>query len=129
MESSFGSRCCPDAFFLLPGPFPDCLCVLYQDKGCPEFLAKRAARSGIFQAFFYLTPILYPLEVLPASFQKVFLLNPFYYFIQSFRFPIYSAQFPPGRIFWVALGLTVIVFFTGLGIFYKREKYFVFNLS
>ena len=85
--------------------------------------------SIAFQAFFYLTPIIYPLEVLPASFQKVFLLNPFYYFIQSFRFPIYSAQFPPGRIFWVALGLTVIVFFTGLGIFYKREKYFVFNLS
>ena len=85
--------------------------------------------SIAFQAFFYLTPILYPLEVLPASFQKVFLLNPFYYFIQSFRFPVYSAQFPPGRIFWVALGLTVIVFFTGLGIFYKREKYFVFNLS
>jgi ABC-type polysaccharide/polyol phosphate export permease len=83
----------------------------------------------LFQAFFYLSPIIYPLEILPAGFQKVFLLNPFYYFVQSFRAPFYSAQFPPGGIFWTALALTVIVFAVGLGIFYKREKYFVFNLS
>lgn len=85
--------------------------------------------SILFQAFFYLSPIIYPLEILPAGMQKVFLLNPFYYFVQSFRFPFYSAQFPPGRIFWVALVLTVVVFAVGLGIFYKREKYFVFSLS
>ncbi len=83
----------------------------------------------LFQAFFYLSPIIYPLEILPAGFQKVLLLNPFYYFVQSFRTPFYSAQFPPGGIFWTALALTVIVFAVGLGIFSKREKYFVFNLS
>lgn len=85
--------------------------------------------SILFQAFFYLSPIIYPLEILPLGIRKIFLFNPFYYFVQSFRFPVYSAQFPPGRIFWVALLLTGVVFSAGLIFFYRKEKHFVYHLS
>jgi len=82
-----------------------------------------------FQAFFYLSPIIYPTGVLPKGMQKIFLFNPFYYFIQSFRYPIYHGQFPPLMIWSVTFFLTVVVLGIGLWVFYKKEKSFVFQLS
>lgn len=83
----------------------------------------------LFQAFFYLTPILYPLDILPPNYQSWFLLNPFYYFIQALRYPVYFAAAPPGNILLITMLLTFVVFSTGLYIFYKKDKYFVFHLS
>ena len=85
--------------------------------------------SIVFQAFFYLTPIIYPLNILPPSFHKIFLLNPFYYFIQLFRAPVYAGQLPSLKIFIVALSLTAITFITGLAVFFRKERAFVFELS
>ena len=82
-----------------------------------------------FQALFYLTPILYSLEALPPSYRTVFLLNPFYYFVQSFRYPVYNASLPPGWVLLRALLLTTFVFVIGFLIFLKKEKFFVFHLS
>lgn len=82
-----------------------------------------------FQAFFYLSPIIYPAEILPKGMQKIFLFNPFYYFIQSFRYPIYHGRFPPLMIWSAAFFLTVVVLGLGLWVFYKKEKSFVFQLS
>lgn len=82
-----------------------------------------------FQAFFYLSPIIYPAEILPKGMQKIFLFNPFYYFIQGFRYPIYHGRFPPLMIWSAAFFLTVVVLGLGLWVFYKKEKSFVFQLS
>jgi len=85
--------------------------------------------SIIFQAFFYLTPIIYSLDILPEKYRSFFLLNPFYYFIQSFRYPVYHASLPPLQIFVVAAFLTLVTAVLGFYIFYKKEKYFVFHLT
>ena len=85
--------------------------------------------SIIFQAFFYLTPIIYSLDILPEKYRSFFLLNPFYYFIQSFRFPVYHASLPPLQIFLVAALLTLVTAVIGFYIFYKKEKFFVFHLT
>jgi ABC-type polysaccharide/polyol phosphate export permease len=82
-----------------------------------------------FQAFFYLTPILYPLDILPANYQFLFKLNPFFYFVKIFRFPVYYSVFPPLKFFLVVFLSTVVVFTVGFLIFYKEEKNFVFHLS
>lgn len=82
-----------------------------------------------FQAFFYLSPIIYPTGILPEAMQKIFLFNPFYYFIHSFRYPIYHGQFPPLILWGVTVFLTAVVLGLGLWVFYKKEKYFVFQLS
>ena len=83
----------------------------------------------IFQVFFYLTPIIYTVNVFPQQYRKFFLLNPFYYFIQSFRFPVYYSQFPPWWILGITLGITVFTLVAGVFIFFRNEKYFVFHLS
>jgi ABC-type polysaccharide/polyol phosphate export permease len=83
----------------------------------------------IFQALFFATPIIYSLNILPENYRPYFLWNPFYYFVQCFRYPVYNASLPPKQDFLIALVLTVIVFFVGVYIFHKKEKLFVFHLS
>lgn len=83
----------------------------------------------IFQILFYATPIIYPLDILPSKYQPLLLWNPFFYFVQCFRFPIYYSSLPPSRLFLAALALTVVTFAFGFFLFYKKEKYFVYHLS
>ncbi len=82
-----------------------------------------------FQALFYITPIIYSIEILPQNYRPLFLLNPFYYFVECFRFPIYNSSPPPQNILFVVFILTVFALFTGLFVFLRNEKYFVFHLS
>jgi len=83
----------------------------------------------LFQALFYLTPIIYSVEALPESLRSLFLLNPFYYFVQVFRYPVYYGTPPPADILTVAFIITVLTFAAGLWLFGRKEKYFVFSLS
>jgi len=83
----------------------------------------------LFQILFYATPIIYPLDVLPLKYRPLLLWNPFYYFVECFRFPVFHSSLPPGRLILTMLGLTVVTFAAGFILFYKKEKFFVFHLS
>jgi len=83
----------------------------------------------IFQALFFVTPIIYSLNILPENYRSYFLWNPFYYFVQCFRYPVYYASLPPKQVFMVALILTTVTFIAGVVIFHRKEKLFVFHLS
>jgi len=45
-------------------------------------------------AWLYLTPIIYPQEIVPAHLQWFFRLNPMYYLLETFRQPIYAGVLP-----------------------------------
>ncbi len=47
----------------------------------------------------YLTPIVYPVEVVPSQYQVFLRLNPLYYFVEIFRQPIYDGRIP-GLSIW-----------------------------
>jgi len=50
----------------------------------------------IVQVWMYLTPIIYPADILPEAYRFwVLHLNPMYYMIIMFRTPIYEGAFPP----------------------------------
>lgn len=50
----------------------------------------------ILQAWMYLTPIVYPADILPEAYRFWLLhLNPMYYMISMFRAPIYEGVLPP----------------------------------
>lgn len=55
------------------------------------------------QAFFFLTPIIYPLNMLPPQVQDLMLINPFYCFTEIFRTPIYSGVIPNLQIIIASL--------------------------
>ena len=48
----------------------------------------------ILQSWFFLTPIMYPLDILPPRFQGLMVLNPMYHLIELFRAPIIDGQAP-----------------------------------
>jgi ABC-type polysaccharide/polyol phosphate export permease len=83
----------------------------------------------IFQALFYASPVIYPADALPERIHFLLKLNPFYYFIQIFRYPIYSRAIPPFADLAPACVITVITLAAGLWLFSSKEKEIVFHLS
>jgi ABC-type polysaccharide/polyol phosphate export permease len=83
----------------------------------------------VFQALFYVTPVLYSLDILPVRYRGLFLWNPFYYFVQLVRYPVYFGTLPKFGDFAVGLGLAAGTLLVGGFIFLRKEKYFVFHLS
>lgn len=75
-------------------------------------------------AWFYATPIVYPLTMLPDFLQKILLLNPMTPLVQGFRNVIYYGTAPNFMEIGIA-GLEAIVIFTaGVLIFHKLEPGF-----
>ena len=48
----------------------------------------------ILLAWMYLTPIIYPEEIIPATWQWIFTINPMYYLINVFRIPLLDGRIP-----------------------------------
>jgi len=83
----------------------------------------------IFQALFYASPVIYPAEALPEKIHFFLKLNPCYYFIQVFRYPIYSRAIPPLSDLAPACAISLITLAAGLWLFSCKEKEIVFYLS
>ncbi|CAG0995428.1 hypothetical protein ANRL3_03087 [Anaerolineae bacterium] len=58
-------------------------------------------------AWLYLTPVIYPIEILPVETRWLFYLNPMYYFLESFRQPIYAGVLPSALIIFIASAIAV----------------------
>ena len=48
----------------------------------------------ILQSWFFLTPVMYPLDVLPPRFKGLMVLNPVYHLVEIFRAPIITGELP-----------------------------------
>ena len=56
--------------------------------------------GAVLTAWLYLTPIMYPLDVLPGYLQTLVKYgNPLYYYVTQFRDLIYYGRFPGMRVF------------------------------
>lgn len=82
----------------------------------------------IMQAAFFGTPIVYPAELAPHQLRFLFHLNPFYYFVESFRFPIYHGTLPPNEITFMTITLSLFVFMIGIVVLKKFDNKIVFRL-
>jgi len=49
----------------------------------------------VLTAWMYLTPIFYPIDIVPPQYRVFIWLNPLYYLIECFRTPIYNGVLPP----------------------------------
>ncbi len=82
----------------------------------------------LLQAFFYLVPICYPLNVVPPKYLFLFKLNPFYYFINLFRIIICDGHFPQAKDWLIPSAIAVIVLFMGFSLLKKTESDIIFRL-
>jgi ABC-2 type transport system permease protein len=78
----------------------------------------------ILQAWMYLTPIMYPADILPEAIRKLQLLNPMYYLILLFRVPIYDGVLPSLPLILAATGISALTLAIGWIYFsYQTDKF------
>jgi ABC-2 type transport system permease protein len=76
----------------------------------------------------YLTPIFYPLEIVPTKFLPILQLNPMYYIIDCFRTPIYLGHLPPFvHVVWAGLS-ALAIFLVGIFLFAKWADDFIYYI-
>jgi ABC-type polysaccharide/polyol phosphate export permease len=83
----------------------------------------------ILTAWFYLTPIIYPVEVIPEPFLTwMTTFNPMYYLVNLFRLPVYYARFPTWAELLPAILFSAITLLIGWWFFTKRADEFAYRV-
>ncbi|MFC1669854.1 ABC transporter permease [Spirochaetota bacterium] len=82
----------------------------------------------VMNAAYFMTPILYPLDMLPKIAHKLVLLNPFYYFVHMFRTPILKNTLPGYEFILVSIVMSFGFFMLGLLMLKKFDNKIVFKL-
>ncbi len=82
----------------------------------------------VMQAGYFLTPVIYPISIVPERFQWLFQLNPMYHFIELFRYPIYEGVFPPTQTLLVTMVLAAASALVGLLVFTRYDREVIFRL-
>ena len=77
-----------------------------------------------FMFFFYLTPIIYSMDMIPEAYRGYLYLNPMVPFILFIRDIILEGMLPPLNLLLMCMGWTVLAFVFGILIFTRREPYF-----
>jgi ABC-2 type transport system permease protein len=81
----------------------------------------------ILMAWFYLTPILYPMDAIPVALRPLWLLNPMYHLVNIFRLPLYYGTIPslPEMLVSAAIAIVTLVF--SAWIFARRSNEFAYR--
>ena len=83
----------------------------------------RHALPFLVQIWMYLTPVIYPVTLIPERFRWVILLNPMAGIVDAYRSAILGKPFEWGNL-GISLGIASVMFLIGLAYFRKTERYF-----
>jgi homopolymeric O-antigen transport system permease protein len=82
----------------------------------------------VLQAWFFLTPIIYPMEIFPARYEWVLLLNPVHYLLETFRAPLLRGTLPDPGTFGLAVLSSLGVLLLGWWTFTRKSDQFAYRL-
>ncbi|URN95429.1 MAG: ABC transporter permease [Candidatus Pristimantibacillus lignocellulolyticus] len=82
----------------------------------------------LLSAWMYLTPIFYPINIVPDFVKTIIYSNPMYYFVEMFRELILYNQMPSLQLNLMCLMFSSISLLVGLFIFYKNQNKFVLHI-
>jgi ABC-type polysaccharide/polyol phosphate export permease len=83
----------------------------------------------VLTAWLYLTPIIYPEEIIPEALRRwLFTLNPMYHLISVFRRPIYEGVLPDVKHLAATVGISIIVLAIGWITFARRSDEFAYRI-
>jgi ABC-type polysaccharide/polyol phosphate export permease len=80
----------------------------------------------ILSAWFYLTPIIYSVEMLPEKYRWIFKLNPIIYVVNGFRLSVYYGMLPQLKSVAASFACAFVALFIGFAVFRKYQDNFVF---
>jgi lipopolysaccharide transport system permease protein len=82
----------------------------------------------VLAAWMYLTPIIYPKEIIPTQYQWLFNLNPMYHLLELFRTPIYTGALPSLEMFAAASVSAVSVLLISWWLFARKADEFAYRV-
>lgn len=81
----------------------------------------------ILTAWLYLTPIIYPEEIIPPDLAWIFKFNPMYYLVKLFRFSVYDGVMPTLVDLLPAILISLTTLLVGWVFFTYRSKEFAYR--
>lgn len=83
----------------------------------------------LLNAWMYLTPIIYPEDILPETARRVIvLLNPMYHIVHLFRVTVYDARLPRWGELWPPALIALLTLALGWVIFASRSREFAYRI-
>ena len=79
-------------------------------------------------ALMYLTPVIYPMSMLPGWVYKIVSINPITMIMTIFRNVVIYNTIPTLLQFMIPLAIVIFTLFLGLWVFYKEQDTFILNL-
>ena len=73
----------------------------------------------------YATPLFYPETIIPERLKIVLVLNPLYHFIKNARMCILDGLSPEPVVYFMCMGLSLLMLIIGAAVFYKNQDKFV----
>lgn len=80
------------------------------------------AVNFLLQAYMYASPVIYPLNLVPAQLQALYRLNPMVGVIEGFRWALLGSGEPPSISFFTSAVLTVLLLVLGAFVFRRTEQ-------
>jgi ABC-type polysaccharide/polyol phosphate export permease len=80
----------------------------------------------ILPAWFYLSPIIFSLDLLPQKYRLLFRLNPMLYLLNGFRLAIYYGLLPSPQSAAASLAVGAAALFLGYRLFSRYQNSLVF---
>ena len=82
----------------------------------------------LLMAWMYLTPVIYPEEIIPAQFMTIYRINPMYWMLKMFRLPVYEGVLPTLQDLWPALAWSVGMLVVGWLFFTSRSDEYAYRV-
>ena len=81
---------------------------------------------GVFtMVWMYITPIFYPVSMLPDAVFKIMQFNPMYHYVTFMRELVLNGSFPSMKENLICFGTGIMMLILGLFVFYKKQDKFV----
>ena len=84
--------------------------------------------SILLTVWFYLTPVIYPLDIVPDKYAAIVSLNPMTLYLNLLRSIIYTGESPAPQSWGIATGLAVVTFALGWLFFTRKANDFAYRI-
>jgi ABC-type polysaccharide/polyol phosphate export permease len=121
------------AFLLLPLPV---LCLVLFALGVGLALSTAAVYFQdvmptyeiVLMAWMYVTPVIYPIDLVPPAVQSVLRVNPMFYLVSVFRSVVYDGQAPRPDHLALAFAVSLASLLLGWWVFTRRARDFAYHV-
>ena len=75
-------------------------------------------------AWFFMTPIIYPISKIPDKYILLYFLNPMASLVTAYRYALLGEAVPGTITFYVSFIVILVIFIVGWVVFQRYQKYF-----